>query len=180
MGILRKNRPFFFFLLRFAVGYIVLSGLYWLYLSGFDAAQHEPDGMTYAVARQSQLLIGSNASIAPHPSEASYRFFVHGKSVVRIVEGCNGISVMILFAAFTIAFASTFKRTLVFTLGGIIIIHILNIVRIALLALGFYNYPQYSDLLHEVFFPLFIYGVVFGLWLLWVFKFSGYAAKAKN
>lgn len=180
MGVLRKNRPFFLFLIRFAVGYVVLSGLYWLYLGRFDAAHHEPDGMTYVVAHQAQLLAGSSASIAPHPSEASYRFFIHGKSVVRIVEGCNGISVMILFAAFTIAFASTFKRTLVFTLVGVAVIHILNIVRIALLALGFYHYPEYGDLLHEVFFPLFIYGVVFGLWLLWVFKFSGYAAKAKN
>lgn len=180
MGMFRTNRPFFLFLLRFAVAYLVLSAAYWFYLGQFNTAQHEPDGMTYLVAKQAKLVVGDKAAIALHETEASYRFFINGDSVVRIVEGCNGISVMILFAAFVIAFAAKAKRTILFLLAGVAIIHILNIVRIALLALGFFYYPQYGDLLHEVFFPLFIYGVVFALWLLWVFKFSGYGTKIKN
>lgn len=180
MSLLQKNRPFFIFLLKFGVSYLLLSAMYWLYLNQFDASKNEPDGITYLVAWQSRdvvLLLGQTASIAPHDKEASYRFMIEGKRVARIVEGCNAVSVMILFTAFIIAFSSTLKRTLLFIFSGIAVIHILNIVRVALLGLGYYHYPQYKDILHDIVFPLFIYGVVFLLWIIWVQKFSGNAKR---
>ena len=115
----------------------------------------------------------------PHLKQAAYVFFVNNDSVARIVEGCNGVSVMILFIAFIIAFSTTFKKTSLYILIGLLIIHLLNIVRIALLGLGFYYYPEHEELLHDILFPLFIYGVVFALWVLWVMKFSGNAKKSK-
>ncbi|MNY08272.1 hypothetical protein D3C86_1411170 [compost metagenome] len=85
------------------------------------------------------------------------------------------MSVMILFVAFVIAFKGKWKHTVLFVLAGILIIHVLNILRIALLAIALYHYPQYEHVLHGVIFPLFIYGVVFGLWVLWVQKYSSHA-----
>jgi exosortase family protein XrtF len=84
---------------------------------------------------------------------------------------------MILFAAFIVAFSSTFKRTSLFIVGGLLVIHVLNIIRIALLSLGFYYYPEHKAILHDIVFPLFIYGVVFLLWIIWVTKLSGNAKK---
>lgn len=136
--------------------------------------------MTAMVARQAKdvvLLFGNDATIKPHPKEASYLFYVKNKSVARIVEGCNAASVMILFMAFIVAFSTTFKRTFIYIVAGIFIIHILNVIRVGLLSLGFYYYPDYKDLLHDILFPLFIYGVVFALWVAWVIKFSGNAKK---
>ncbi|MXN91009.1 exosortase family protein XrtF [Flavobacterium sp. Sd200] len=180
MGVLDKNKPFFVFLAKFALSYLVLSGLYWLYLSRFDAAAFEPDGVTRIVAEQSCDLanfFGAESGLRPHSGEASLRFFVHGKAVARVVEGCNAVSVVILFAAFVVAFSGTFKKTLLYILAGILIIHVLNIIRIALICIGVYHYPQYRELLHDIIFPLFIYGVVFALWVAWVIKFRGNAAK---
>jgi exosortase family protein XrtF len=68
-------------------------------------------------------------------------------------------------------------RTVSYIGLGCIIIHLLNVIRIALLAMALYAYPQYEHLLHGVVFPLFIYSVVFVLWVLWVQKFSGHADK---
>jgi exosortase family protein XrtF len=178
MDILQKNRTFFIFLLKFGLSYLVLSGLYWLFLSQYDAARFEPDGMTSLVARQSRDFVnflGEDAAISPHPKESSYYFYMHGKKIARIIEGCNALSVMILFAAFVIAFSTTFKRTGLYILAGLIILHVLNIVRIALLSVGVYYYPQYTEILHDIIFPLFIYGVVFVLWVAWVIKFKGNA-----
>nr|WP_262486782.1 exosortase family protein XrtF [Flavobacterium subsaxonicum] len=175
MGILQKNRTFFIFLLKFGLSYLVLSGLYWLFLNQYDAAHFEPDGMTTLVAHQSRDLVsflGEDAAITPHPKEPSYYFYLHGKKIARIIEGCNALSVMILFAAFVVAFSTTFKRTALYILGGIIVLHILNIIRIALLSIGVYYYPEQEELLHDIVFPLFIYGVVFVLWVAWVTKFS--------
>jgi len=183
MSILKKNRAFFIFLAKFALCYLLLSGVYWLYLSQYDATLKEPDGMTQLVAIQSRdvgRLLGEDVTIAQHTKEASYRVFVNNKIVARVVEGCNAISVMILFAAFIVAFSTTFKRTVLYIIAGIFIIHILNVIRVGLLSLGFYYYHDYKELLHDILFPLFIYGVVFVLWVLWVIKFSGNAAKAKS
>ena len=65
--------------------------------------------MTTMVAEQSKDIVGlmgENAHIMPHLKQAAYVFFVNNDSVARIVEGCNGISVMILFVAFIVAFSS--------------------------------------------------------------------------
>lgn len=182
MNLWQKNRPFFMFLIKFGVSYLLLSVLYWLYLSGYDTTKYETDSITELVAKQSakaSTLLGEEAYVMPHLKEASYRFYIKNESVARIAEGCNAVSVIILFAAFIIAFSTTFKKTTSFILAGILIIHILNILRIALLSMGFYYYPEYEELMHDILFPLFIYGVVFALWVLWVLKLSGNAEKGK-
>lgn len=173
-----QYRPFFIFLLKFFLTYGVLMFVYQLYLNSFDAEKFEADSFTELVASQTNgvlHLFGQDTSIAPHESQPSVKLFLNGKFIARVVEGCNAMSVMILFVAFVVAFKGKTKQTLVFVLTGILIIHILNILRIALLAIALYHYPEYEHILHGVVFPLFIYGVVFGLWVLWVQKFSLHA-----
>lgn len=114
------------------------------------------------------------------PAEQWTRIFYIDRYVARIVEGCNAVSVMILFASFVMAFAGKFKRTLAFILIGIILIHILNLFRIAFLATLLYHYPQHSHLTHGVLFPLIIYGFVFLLWVVWVKKYSGFISDKKD
>ncbi len=175
-----KYKPFLTFVAKFFLIYILLSWIYGFYLEQFDEKIFEPDGITTIVSDQTRELLqffGVDAATAAHESEASHRFYINGKSVARIVEGCNAVSVMILFVAFVVAFKGKLKHTLLFLFGGILIIHLLNIVRIALLAQALYHYPQYQDFLHGTLFPLVIYGVVFILWVIWVNKFSVYAHK---
>ena len=84
---------------------------------------------------------------------------------------------MILFVAFVVAFSGKLKTTVLFLIFGIIIIHVLNVIRIAMLCVLLQKYPAQEEILHGVVFPLFIYGVVFGLWVIWVNKFSTYAKE---
>lgn len=178
----RQYRPFFIFLLKFFVTYIVLTVAYRYYLDSFDAAAYEVDGMTQLVADQSEWFLDffHDANTTPHESQPSLKLSLDGTYLARVVEGCNAISVMILFVAFVVAFKGKLKQTVLFLLGGIIIIHILNIVRIGLLTMALLHYPEHEHLLHGVIFPLFIYGVVFLLWIFWVNKFSVYARKASQ
>ena len=171
-------RPFFIFLLKFFVTYGILTFCYQQYLNSFDSKVFEPDGMTKFVAHQTEDLlqfIGQDAYTIPHLKQACMKLFFNDRYIARIVEGCNAMSVMILFVAFVIAFKGRLKHTLLFIISGILIIHFLNILRISLLAMALFHYPEYEHLLHGVIFPLFIYGVVFGLWVIWVQKFSTYA-----
>lgn len=176
----QKYRPFFIFLIRFFLVYVVLSIVYRVYLSQYDAKSFESDGFTRSVAAQTRTFLGwlgYNASLQPHESEPSVKIILENAYVARVVEGCNALSVMILFVAFVVAFKGKWKQTIFFVSCGCVLIHLLNVIRIALLSMALLRYPEYEHLLHGVIFPLFIYGVVFLLWVLWVNKFSLYAEQ---
>lgn len=172
-----QYRAFFIFLFKFFAVYGILSICYQYYLGTFDILTFEPDGFTKFVAHQVEDLLkvfGQDAYVLPNQKEASMKLIFKGKFIARVVEGCNAMSVMILFVAFIVAFKGKIKHAFLYILVGIIIIHILNVIRIALLGASLYFYPEYEHLLHGVIFPLFIYGVVFALWVIWVQKFSIY------
>ena len=146
-----------------------MAMLYQLYLHLGTSQLHFPDPITHLVAQQSETLIesfGYTADIRPHETESSMRLSVNEVYLARIVEGCNAVSVIILFIAFILAFFDTWKTTIVYCLAGATLIYGLNIVRIALLCIGIYEYPEHYHLLHGVLFPLVIYGIVFVLWIM--------------
>jgi len=96
------------------------------------------------------------------------KLYVNNEFLARIVEGCNAASIIILFISFIIAFAEKFKKTALFLLAGGVLIYVVNIIRIAILTIMYYEYPQYQEILHSVVFPAIIYGMVFILWMIWV------------
>ena len=173
-----QYKPFLLFLVKFIFSYLVLTIIYQYYLNQFDIKNNEVDGFTKLVSTQVEqllLLFNGDAYIELHPSQPCYKFFYNGKYVSRIIEGCNALSVIILFISFVIAFSGKLKNTIYFIISGSIIIHVLNITRIALLMVAFYNFPEANFILHDILFPLVIYGAVFILWIIWVNKFSFYA-----
>ncbi|MBN8643173.1 MAG: exosortase family protein XrtF [Flavobacteriales bacterium] len=175
-----QYKSFLLFLAKFFITYLVLSFVYQSYLNRFDQKNNEVDGFTISVANQTKTvlsLVDDQSYTMPHLTEPSVKLFYKNKWVARIIEGCNALSVMILFVSFIIAFSGKFKTMLLFILSGLVIIHIFNVLRIALLSMAVYHYNEYQDFLHSVIFPLFIYGVVFVLWVIWVNKYSSYAKK---
>ena len=136
--------------------------------------------MTVLVAEESKTILSwfdASTRVEAHETEPSVKLFYKNTYVSRIIEGCNGVSVMILFVAFVVAFSGNLKNTLWFIPFGVLVIHVLNVVRIAFLSAALFHYPEYEHLLHDVLFPLVIYGTVFFLWVIWVNTFSLYATK---
>jgi exosortase family protein XrtF len=131
--------------------------------------------MTHLVAKQSESLLnafGYNAQVLPHPTEPSMKLIINDFYLARVIEGCNSISVIILFLSFIVAFASKFKTTFFYILSGSVLIYSVNLIRIALLTIGLYYYPHQKAIFHTVIFPAIIYGLVFLLWIFWVNRFS--------
>jgi exosortase family protein XrtF len=173
-------KPFLVFLGKFLLTYLLLTLVYKSYLSQYDVRQFEVDSFTELVAEQTKdlmVLFNCDADIKPNVKESAINIYYNQRSMARIIEGCNGLSVIILFISFVVAFSGKIKPTILFIVGGSLLIHILNVSRIALLCVLMYYYPKQQHLLHGVLFPLFIYGVVFLLWIIWVNKFSKYASK---
>jgi len=163
------------FILTFLMVYFVLTLSYKLYLDNSEGLAYYPDYLTYQVAEQTNALLdafGYETDTFPHPDEASIQLIVNDYYVARIIEGCNSVSIIILFVSFIIAFSGGLKATLVYLLVGGFLIYIVNLARIALLAVGLYQYPEHSGFLHSVVFPGIIYGMVFLLWMFWVNRFS--------
>ena len=95
--------------------------------------------------------------------------YSHG---VWIGEPCNGIKVFGLFAIFILSFQGNLIKKLIFIPLGILIIHFLNIIRIALLTYISAVNPFILDFNHNITFQLIIYGSMLALWYLWIIKFS--------
>src|SRR5690554_3143492 len=168
---LKTYRPFLKFLLVFFLSYGILSFLYNQYLSQYEKKQYPVDPFTESVSYQVKLLsnaMGADVNIYKFESEKWTQMTYNNHYIARIVEGCNAISVIILFASFVIAFARKFKKTLGFIIVRVLFIHLLNIIRISALGYFLYHKPKQEHLLHGVLFPLVIYGFVFLLWIVWV------------
>lgn len=167
----RKYKSVLRFILTFLGTYLLLTLGYLWYLKRDFAPEHYPDYLTQKVALHSKWLIqalGFTSKIEPHAAEASVKLFVEDQFLVRVVEGCNGASVVILFVAFVLAFADKLKSTLVFLVVGSIAIYIINVLRIALIAIAVYKLPGWAEFLHTIAFPAIIYGFIFLLWVFWV------------
>lgn len=169
-------KPFLIFIGTFFTAYIALTVAYKFYLNSLNAG--EVDAVTGWVGHNvEQLLLALNYDIKVQQGFSSpwLEVWFNNKYEIRIVEGCNAVSVIILFISFVLAFSGKLKATLLYILFGIVVIYILNVIRIALLTVLLFHFPEKSHLLHGVLFPLAIYGSVFLLWVIWVNKFSKYA-----
>ena len=170
-NLFKTYKPVIRFIVTFLAVYFFMSLGYKWYLDYSKTTAYQPDYITYQVAKQSQELlnvVGFDSSIELHEGEPWVRFLFNGEYIVRIIEGCNAVSVIILFIAFVVAFSASFKKTILFIIAGSVLLYTANIARIALLSLGLYYYPDLEHVLHGVIFPLIIYGMVFLLWVIWV------------
>ena len=169
-------KPFLVFIGTFFLAYIVLTLLYKFYLNSFAA--NDVDGATTIVSHNVERLMQLfNCDILIQKSvlHPYFEVWYNKKYTIRIVEGCNAVSVIILFVSFVVAFSGKFKTTLLFILTGTVLIYLLNVTRIAILTVLLFYFPEKEHILHGVLFPLIIYGLVFILWVFWVNKYSKYA-----
>ena len=156
----------------------MLTFLYQRYLNGFE--KNKIDAITRMVSKNTEQVLqvfNNGSSIEESDGHPYMKLFYNQKYVARIVEGCNAISVIVLFISFVVAFSGKLKTTLFFIFGGSLLIYVLNVLRIAALSALIFYFPKQEPFLHGVLFPLYIYGVVFMLWLIWVRNFSRYASK---
>lgn len=174
-SLFKTYRTVVYFILTFLSVYLVLTFTYSIYLDWSEGGNYYPDFFTNLTARQSQSLletVGYEAAVIPHEAEPSVKVIINGKYVARVVEGCNSISIIILFISFIVAFKDTAKKTALYILAGSTLIYAVNLIRIVILTIGLYHYPWRREVLHTVIFPLIIYGMVFLLWMFWIRRFT--------
>ena len=176
---MKGQRNTVLFLIRFFVTYFILFGTYSFYLNKTKQKEgvFSCSPITKTVANQTKTLLSLfdyEVETLQHTDEMSMKVILNNTYVSRVIEGCNSISIIILFIAFIVAFRGGIKETIIFGVIGSIIIYGVNIVRISFLTAMIYEYQHYQDVFHNIVFPLIIYGTTFLLWIVWVHKFSNY------
>jgi len=173
----KKHKKSLLFLLRFFVTYFLFFAIYSFYLNKNQQKQYDfkVDPITEYVAHQTVFILNSSnyySTTEQHKEELSMKVIVENTYVSRVIEGCNSVSIIILFIAFIIAFSGGFKATILYSIFGSLLIYGINILRIAFLSVMLYKYPDERVLLHNIVFPAIIYGFTFLLWVIWVKRFS--------
>ena len=98
---------------------------------------------------------------------------IPGTAGLFLGDSCNGLSLFALFGIFIIAFPGPIKNKLWFIPAGILLIHVLNIVRIVLLSLILTVSYEWTEFNHTYTFTIVIYLAIFGMWLFWINRYSG-------
>jgi len=91
---------------------------------------------------------------------------------VRVGASCNGLELLVLYALFIICYPGRWKYKIPFILIGLILIHLLNILRNYWLTLMSLNHSSWYEVSHRYLFIFMVYGFIFSLWMLWAIKFS--------
>jgi exosortase family protein XrtF len=175
-------KPTLLFLFRFFLTYGLLSAAYGFYIQSYDRLQpSQTDPSTQWVVQQVSFLaeiLGYTTEIeeqahnryADLPSEQTFdTLLLDNKRAIAVEEGCNGLSVMILFVSFVLAFGGKWKKAIWFVPLGLVIIHLANLLRLLILAVLKADHDgNYFHFFHKYGFTAVIYFAVFVLWYVWV------------
>ncbi len=169
---LKDFKPVLSILLRFIIIYMVLLLAYQFFLNSFQKEGLDPfSRMIAEQVRHIQNFMGFPTQLYNDIKGEQVYFYVRNEYPTRMVEGCNAVSVMILFVAFVFAFYKG-KKTFVFVVLGLIFLYIINVLRIVGLNIVVLDYKAYSKTTHDYIFPAVIYGTVVVLWLVWIKFFA--------
>lgn len=172
MKILSEFKPALMFLAKFLGIYFIGNILYGFYIESYG---EQADAITEWVAHQSAGVLelkGFDVALKPNPQGPTVLLTEDDKVILSVFEGCNGINVMVVFAAFLFAFGGPWWKMMWFLPLGVLIIHLANLFRISLLYYTAIHEPRYFYYFHKYFFTAILYFVVFALWALWVVKFN--------
>ncbi|WP_114783166.1 exosortase X [Botryobacter ruber] len=160
---MKENKKVVWFIVSALGMYLAWFILYGFWLSNFDT------WLTVKLAETSAVFL----RITGYAAEANKsNLIIDGYNLVHVDTPCNGMELMALFAGFIIAFPGPVLKKLIFIPIGIFLINFLNILRIAGLALNaFYSYET-LEFNHKYTFTIIVYAFIFGLWMLWVKKYS--------
>ncbi|MBU6123390.1 exosortase X [Hymenobacter siberiensis] len=91
-----------------------------------------------------------------------------GEPSVIVGAPCNGLVLYALFGGFILAFPGSWRRKVWFIPSGMLLIWVLNVLRVAALAVNHHYSHETVAFNHHFTFTFVVYGVIFGLWMFWV------------
>lgn len=88
-----------------------------------------------------------------------------GKHLLNIADDCNGLELFILYVGFILSMPASVKRKVIYLIGGVFIIHLVNLLRCVGLSALLMHWDRYFDLAHHYIFKIMVYSTIFILWV---------------
>jgi exosortase/archaeosortase family protein len=88
-----------------------------------------------------------------------------GKHLLNIADDCNGLELFVLYIGFILSMPAAFRRKAIYLLGGVAIIHLVNLLRCVGLSALLMHWDRYFDLAHHYIFKIMVYSTIFVLWV---------------
>ena len=131
------------------------------------------DMMARHIAAVVYWMIGLFTDSAFQPDAYTIRFI--GGSGTRIIWGCSGLKQSFIWICLILTVVPFKNRKLWlhkawFIVVGLVCCYAFNILRIFLIAILTAHHPEWFHLLHDYIFKYLFYGMLFGLWVIFVEK----------
>ena len=127
------------------------------------------------------ILTGLGYTLLPEPDSEHYRTIgVQGGSDLWVGDPCNGVALFAVFLIFLIAYPGPWRHKLWFAPLGLLSIHLINALRIVVLAIVVTIDYELLNFQHDYTFYVIVYGWVFLLWAIWVKRFAPGRLKAEG
>jgi exosortase family protein XrtF len=115
-----------------------------------------------------------------YESWTMYRIIGIGENAgIQLVDGCTGISAIGLFVGFVMAYPGDWNKRISFTILGIGVIYLVNIIRIVTLVITQEEWIEFFDFTHDYSTTTIFYIVIFIMWMIWV-QFSDSSFESKQ
>jgi len=141
--------------------YSVGTATAWL----LNTTTHSSDYSTQSVVAD----VVTDSGPTPMPLQKVY---FRGHDIVAIEDTCNALELFVLYAGFIICMPAKTLRKVLFIVGGILAIYIVNVLRCAGVAYIIIYDPKYADFAHHYVFTFIVYGFIIGLWLIFSKKLN--------
>lgn len=167
--------PVLRFLLVCVLLYASWYGLYEFVLHPHGALDRAViDNLVFLAGGMLRLL---GYELLPDPFLDNNRYLgVQGGSHLWIGDPCNGVSIFAVYLIFLIAYPGPWKHKLWYALLGVLSIHVINAIRVAALCIIVSIDYEMLNFNHDYVFYVVVYGWVFLLWIIWVWRFAPRAA----
>jgi len=166
-----KDNRFLFFFLKAGILYALLYCFYEFFVKRYTSVDQIFIRFIIQSCTAILSLLGYKTFASPETNDFQV-FGIDGSNGVWIGGGCNGITLLFLFAIFVIAYPGNKRAKFWYIPLGLVLIHLINLLRIIGLSLMAYYAPEYLEFNHTYTFTFLAYAFVFGLWMIWVNRYA--------
>ncbi len=112
------------------------------------------------------FMVGETCELDSDKQFFCYDYVMMGhQKIIVIADGCNGLELIALYAGFLFCIPAAIGKMTAYTILGIAMIGICNILRCAGLAWMNFHHYTLTGLAHHYVFKVVIYGLIFGVWI---------------
>lgn len=167
------------FLLRAGIFYFIWLFLYELVIKPYTSLDRYVIDNLIDIASVVLKTLNYNLIPVQGADEPIRTIGIDGTHGLWVGDPCNGLTLFAVFLSFLLAFPGKLNIKLWFIPAGLIIIHLINVMRIAALAIIVKIDYNYLDFNHNYTFTILVYSCIFLLWL-WFINLNNKSSKNSN